>query len=562
MPSGPGIVLLNILALCLLLLCLRYGIRRERNHTLVWTLDHGASSVGFSFINLENIISRHAYNQIVTIGGCLLGGLTFIAFRLYERHLQNAAQRFTAERRWARDGKRPRNSRTATQRSVPEHGISLDGTTLFRLVGTCLLGSLAVDAALGVSLRAFSTGSPLHQINTRDLARSPGFVPSVDTAAIIYQSALLRTLDITGAYGNLAIDSRPPRIGSASYPTLRTRGVGVDPAGVARTDFLNRLAPGMTIHSLGGVASGTNISAACRDEIDAWHWKRRRLSPARYEIRLTHGADSGEDPASVTLTMAYADAREMVLRTWLDDDDGPVLRQMFVFSQLHRKMDDPNDTEDEDEQAAHQQLVVIACEYTGHDASYLVRVPTDGSPISFLEDRGQGSALSPADVRPAAQAISGALGAGLTGAGDAAVLLAALFDGGHRGHDWGSDGSFERLLGDVLTDAAQGYYSIWRQRVEWWSVGSNKATADGWVRGRALRAGGGGWFWVGVTAALAALPSMALFRLVRTWDRTGERLLADIGSDDGLSEDEDQALFVERLAPRRNRPPPYSEKRS
>jgi len=565
MVSGPGIVLLNVFALCLLLVCLRYGIHRERNDVLVWTRPYSASTVGFSFLNLENSISRHVWNQLVAAGGLLVGGLTFIAFQLHERHLRHASGRRSVDRRKSRDRKLPLLSRPPTRRSNAEGCLSLNSATLFGLILSSVLASTAAVAALGMNLRPFSASSPIPKQRTRDLRSQVQFVPSTDMTAIVYQSALLRAVSATSGRfstsNNHAIDNRPPRIGCANYPDLRTRGVGVKPAGVAEAGPLNLLAPGLIIHSLQGVTMGTNMSAVCRDESSDWSGKHKQVSPLRYESTFSrHQTDGTEDPAPRRLTMAFRDPGEVVLRSWLEDsgeDDPPRLRQMFVLSRIGRRTGDSTYTEKD--AAVCLGVAVLACDYSGQDVRHLIRVNGDSSPITFLEELGAANELSWSDMRPAARAISSVIENGLPGGGNGGVLMAGLAHGGLRGFSEFAKVDKGRLLEEILTDAAQGYFSVWRQRVEWWSVGSNKATPDGWVKGLALRVGGGGWFWVGIMAVLTSLPLVALFRMARAWDRTGELLLSEICSDDGLSEDEDQAMFITQLAPKHDSPPAYSD---
>jgi len=266
-----------------------------------------------------------------------------------------------------------------------------------------------------------------------------------------------------------------------------------------------------------------------------------------------------------TVSTYQRDPAELGIHTWLDrfaeEGISPRLRQMFVLSRIDHKTPDMEDV------LMYPSLRVVACEYSGRDIRHRVRIRRADEPIRFLEELEPLDELSWSDMVPAATAIDRVIGQDARGGGDGGALMAGMTHGGLQTALWfdSVEVNIERLLEDILTDAAQSYFSVWRQHAEWWSQPHRNDVANGQIghiTGLALRLGGGGWFWVGVMAALTALPLVALSRLARParWDPDREYPLSEISSDDGLSGDEDQVMFTMQGVPKCEYPPAYSEK--
>ena len=580
MALGLRAALLNIVASGLLLIGLRFAVLFESTVVLVWKEGFGGDSVQLSFVNLENYVDRHVWNQILAAGGVLVGGLAFVAFRLHERHL-----RHSLDCRKSRGRGLSLLARPPTQRSNAGGGFWLDGASLFRLAVASILASTAAVSTLGMHLRPFSTGSPIPQQRTQDLRHifygqregTPDIqVPSTDMAAIVYQSAFRRTVGATGdrstfpgrskpSAADYVIDSSPPRIGWANYQDLRTRGVGAYPARLADTYPWHLLAPGLTFHSLEGFTVGTNISAECQDETMFWDWSYEQVVPLRHENTFVHRFEVTQRSRQRVVTIFQSDPAEIGIQTWLDDNLAlggvPLsLRQIFVLSRIDHKMGDSPYMKD---LVRFPSVRVVACKYVGRDIRHRVSLGGLGTPIKFLEELEPLGELSPLDMDSAAKAINRVIGPDLRSGGDGGALMAGMTHGGLQAVLWlnSVEVDMENLLEEILTDAAQAYFSVWRQRAEWWRQPDNIQASGGQVTGLALRVGGGGWFWVGIMAMLTAMPLVALFRLAQLvgWDPSEGSLQSDSSSEDGLSEDENQAMFIMQGAPKYECPPAYSD---
>jgi len=376
-------------------------------------------------------------------------------------------------------------------------------------------------------------------------------VPDVELAPVLQRSAFIRTAILTGLNDTQMGDDSlivpfqdgPGRVGNAVYSSVRTGGLGIvlpRKNGVPQlpTSRFGSVA-GLEFQRFEAVVTRTNISASCLDVTGDWKWEHGMLMENSQD-----GAGSIEVPIhrfKVKKPLAGKGVRDyhvvyqagpphglnMRLLTWMNESEVPDYTRPEGISQIFSLFFVAANTE--------YDVAVIDCTYTGKDVMQKATVTNWDMPIVLGEEETVADDLDYWSLWAGASRISRLLAPkNPDGAGGGGIMFEAMLSaqldaaiGNHTlGHRRAALQTLPSLLGDILTDTAQGFYTLARQKLEtgWQNKEADPALGHSVLYYTVLRVGGGSWLAVVVLLSFLATTLWFTVQAGLTWkrDRLGQ----------------------------------------